>query len=74
GIRGEPPHQQNALFNVELLYFPGKLFDLGQQLILCTQNIPVINNMLPPWQLQILMVHDAEIKREIIGKYLDSLG
>lgn len=48
GIRGEPPHQQNALLNAELLYFPGKLYDLAQQLILCTPNIPVINNLLPP--------------------------
>ncbi len=27
GIRGEPPHQQNALLNAELLYFSGKLYD-----------------------------------------------
>ncbi|ECG2544867.1 response regulator, partial [Salmonella enterica subsp. enterica serovar Neukoelln] len=74
GIRGEPPHQQNALLNAELLYFPGKLYDLAQQLILCTPNIPVINNLLPPWQLQILLVDDADINRDIIGKMLVSLG
>ncbi|EOX8516300.1 two component system sensor kinase [Salmonella enterica] len=74
GIRGEPPHQQNALFNEELLYLPGKLYDLAQQLILCTPNTPGINHLLPPWQLQILLVDDADINRDIIGKMLVSLG
>ncbi|EAA7242504.1 two component system sensor kinase [Salmonella enterica subsp. salamae] len=74
GIRGEPPHQQNAFFNAELLYLPGKLYGLAQQLILCTPNTTEINNLLPPWQLQILLVDDADINRDIIGKMLVSLG
>ncbi|MGS9073848.1 hypothetical protein ACQWF3_25050, partial [Salmonella enterica subsp. enterica serovar Infantis] len=60
--------------NAELLYFPVKLYDLAQQLILCKTNIQVINNLLPTWQLQILLVDDADINRDIIGKMLVSLG
>ncbi|ECI2704747.1 response regulator, partial [Salmonella enterica] len=74
GIRGELPHQQNALFNAELLYFPGKLYNLAQQLILCIPNTPNINILVQPWQLQILLVDDADINRDIIGKMLVSLG
>lgn len=74
GIRGERPHQQNALFNTDLLYFPGKLYNLAQQLILCTPNAPHINNLVQPWQLQILLIDDADINRDIIGKMLVSLG
>lgn len=74
GIRGELPHQQNALFNTELLYFPGKLYNLAQQLILCTPNTPDINNLVQPWQLQVLLIDDADINRDIIGKMLVSLG
>lgn len=36
--------------------------------------MPVINNLLPPWQLQILLVDDADINQDIIGKMLVSLG
>lgn len=74
GIRGELPHQQNALFNTELLYFPGKLYNLAQQLILCTPNTPDINHLVQPWQLQVLLIDDADINRDIIGKMLVSLG
>ncbi|EJO9859609.1 two component system sensor kinase [Salmonella enterica] len=74
GIRGELSHQQNALFNAELLYFPGKLYNLAQQLILCTPNTPDINKLVQPWQLQILLVDDADINRDIIGRMLVSLG
>ncbi|ECG8588939.1 two component system sensor kinase [Salmonella enterica subsp. salamae] len=74
GINCEPAYQQNALSNAELLYFPGKLYHLAKQLISGTQNTQSKNSLVQPWQLQVLLVDDASINRDIIGKMLVSLG
>jgi len=66
---------QNSPFNTDdLIFLPGKLYELACQAL--SQQAPDAREPLPvqPWCLRILLVDDAGVNREIVSKMLTALG
>lgn len=76
GITCEISQQQNELNADELRFLPGKLYKLAEQKLFGA--LPVAesdgNVSVQPWCLHVLLVDDAAVNRDIIGKMLVSLG
>lgn len=74
GVNCELSTQQGELCHEEFRFLPGKLYHKVQQMIsgpsVYTEDVIAVQ----PWQLQILLVDDASINREIISKMLVNLG
>lgn len=74
GVTCEQDQQDSPLSAEELRFLPGKLYDRARQLLSGDRveshgDIPI-----QPWRLQILLVDDAVINRDIIGMMLANLG
>lgn len=74
GITCEVSQQQDEFSTEELLFLPGKLYDLAKQKLPGGPAEPPDYAPVQPWRLHTLLVDDAELNREIIGRMLVSLG